>query len=184
MIKLLDSTDDFDPKFVRPRLISFEQDGKRKSWEVLDVFDSVAVLIYHKTKDAFVLVKQFRPAVYLKNSDGYTYELCAGIVDKDCSLIQIIKEEIFEECGYEVELKDIEQICEFFTSVGFAGGKQNLYYCEVDDGNKIGDGGGVEEEDIDVVYLPVSEAREFIYDSSKVKTTGLMFAFMWFFDRQ
>ncbi len=38
-------------------------------------------------------------------------------------------------------------------------------------------------EQIEVVALPVSEAREFIYDETKVKTPGLMFAFLWFLDR-
>jgi len=183
MIKYLGESEDFTPKFVKPKLVHYEQNGIKRSWEVLEVFDSVAILIYHKTRDDFILVKQMRLAVFLKNNDGYTYELCAGIVDKDCSLKQIAKEEIFEECGYDVCLEDISEISEFFTSVGFAGGKQNLYYCEVDERNKVNEGGGLEDEDIEVIYLPVSKAKEFIYDTSVVKTTGLMFAFMWWFDR-
>jgi UDP-sugar diphosphatase len=66
----------------------------------------VAVLLYHEEKKAFLLVKQFRAPVYLNdNSKTYTYELCAGLVDKDKSLIEIAKEEIDEECGYNVKIE-------------------------------------------------------------------------------
>lgn len=41
---------------------------------------------------------------------GVTYEMCAGIVDKDCSVEQIAKEEVLEECGYDVPLDHIEKI--------------------------------------------------------------------------
>ena len=46
-------------------------------------------------------------------SIGLTYELCAGIVDKDSSVEQIAKEEILEECGYDVPLGKIEKITSF-----------------------------------------------------------------------
>jgi len=183
MIEIKNITDKFEPKFVKPKLLSFEQNGKQRSWEVLDVYDSVAIMIYHKQKDAFVLVKQFRPAVYMKNHDGFTYELCAGLVDKDKSLVQIAKEEILEECGYDVSLESIQEITEFYTSVGFAGGKQTMFFCEVDDTKKVSDGGGIDDEQIEVLYLPVSDAKKFMYDKSKVKTPGLMFAFLWFFEK-
>jgi len=181
MIEIIEIVEDFKPHFVKPRLLRFKQDGKEKDWEVLDVYDSVAILLYHKEKDAFILVKQFRPAVYMKNKDGFTYELCAGLVDKEKSLAQIAKEEILEECGYEVDIKDIKEITEFYTSVGFAGGKQTMFFCEVKESQKVSEGGGIDDEQIEVLYLPVKEAKEFMYDKSKVKTPGLLFAFMWFF---
>jgi len=183
MIEIVKKTDDFEPKFVKPQLLEYKQDGKLKTWEVLDVHDSVAVLLYHKQKDAFVLVKQFRPAVYMNNHDGFTYELCAGLVDKDKSLVQIAKEEILEECGYDVPLESVKEITEFYTSVGFAGGKQTMFFCEVDEEQKVSDGGGIDDEQIEVLYLPIKEAKEFMYDKSKVKTPGLLFAFMWFFEK-
>ncbi len=183
MIKIENITENFKPKFVKPKLLKFTIDDKRRTWEVLEVYDSVAILIYHESKDAFILVKQFRPAVYLKNQDGYTYELCAGIVDKEASLKQIAKEEIFEECGYEVELSQIERITEFYTSVGFAGGKQTLYYVKVDQHQKVNSGGGIDDENIEVIYLSVNEAEKFMFDETKAKTPGLMFAFEWWFNK-
>ncbi len=169
--------------FVKPAMVKYVQDGVEKSWEVVQAHDSVAVLLYEKERDLFILVKQFRPAVYMHDSDGYTYELCAGIVDKEKPLVQIAKEEIEEECGYDVPAERIERITSFYTSVGFAGSKQTLFFAEVGEDTRVHGGGGIEMEQIEVVELPVNEARSFIYNESKAKTPGLMFAFMWFFDR-
>ncbi|WP_456451421.1 NUDIX domain-containing protein [Hydrogenimonas sp.] len=169
--------------FVRPALVRYEQDGVEKSWEIIRAYDSVAILIYDKDLDAFVLVRQFRPAVYLHDAKGMTVELCAGIVDKEASLAQIASEEVTEECGYEVPPERLVRVTAFHTSVGFAGSKQTLYYAEVDQSMKKGEGGGIDDESIEVVTLPVQEASGFLYDESVVKTPGLMFAFMWWFER-
>jgi UDP-sugar diphosphatase len=171
-------------KFIATSLATYEQEGIKKSWEVVQAHDSVSILIYHKEKESFILVKQFRPAVYLNNQNGMTVELCAGIVDKAITLEEIAMEEIEEECGYAVPLKAIERITSFHTSVGFAGSKQTLYFVEVDESMKVSEGGGVDHEDIEVVYLPVKDAKAFIYDESIAKSPGLIFAFMWWFERQ
>jgi len=173
-----------NPEYISTSLATFVQDGKKRDWEVVQAHDSVAILLYHTQQDAFVLVKQFRPAVYLNNDDGMTVELCAGIVDKEFSLAQIAKEEIEEECGYNVPLEKIEKITSFHTSVGFAGSKQTLYYAQIDDSMKVSEGGGVDDEQIEVVYLPLCEAKALIYNEEIAKTPGLMFAFMWYFDKK
>jgi len=168
-------------RFIKPVSIKYCHDGKDLNWEAVVASDSAAVLLYHREYDSFLLVKQFRPPVYLNNRDGFTYELCAGIVDKPLSLKEIAKEEILEECGYDVPLESIERITSFYTSVGFAGSKQTLYFAEVDESMHIGEGGGIGVEKIEVVKLSLKEAKAFIFDEMKAKTPGLMFAFMWFF---
>ena len=173
-----------DAKFIATSLATYEQEGIKKSWEVVQAHDSVSILIYHRQKESFILVKQFRPAVYLNNDNGMTIELCAGIVDKELSLEEIAKEEIEEECGYAVPVQNLERITSFHTSVGFAGSKQTLYFVEVDKSMKVSEGGGVDHEDIEVVYLPVKDANAFIYDETIAKSPGLLFAFMWWFEKQ
>ena len=172
-----------ESKFISTALATYEQTGIKKTWEIVQAHDSVAILIYHKEHKSFILVKQFRPAVYLNNSDGMTVELCAGIVDKELSLSEIAKEEIIEECGYDVPLDKIERITSFHTSVGFAGSKQMLYYVEIDESMKVSDGGGADDQLIEVVHLPVAEAKVLIYNETIAKTPGLMFAFMWWFEK-
>ena len=41
---------------------------------------------------------------------GITYELCAGIVDKDLPLDVIAQEEVLEETGYQVSLEQLERV--------------------------------------------------------------------------
>jgi len=172
-----------NPEYIDAFLATYRQDGVDKDWEIVKAHDSVAILIYHKQKDAFVLVKQFRAAVYLNNNIGLTLELCAGIVDKTIPLLEIAREEIEEECGFTVASENIERVTSFHTSVGFAGAKQTLYYAEVDESMQTSEGGGIDDEQIEVVYLPVSDVQTFIYDEKIAKTPGLMFAFMWYFDK-
>ncbi len=167
-------------QYIKASLATYRQDGIEKDWEVVEACDSVAILLWHCEHDAFVLVKQFRPAVYLNNHDGMTVELCAGLVDKEAlSLQEIAREEILEECGYDVPLETIERVTAFHTSVGFAGSRQTLYYAEVDEAMHIHPGGGIDQEQIEVIELPTAEAEAFIYDESIAKTPGLTFAFLW-----
>ncbi len=173
-----------NPCFAKTALVTFKQNGKEKSWEIVESHDSVAILIYHKDRDSFVLVKQFRPAVYNRGGDGITVEMCAGIIDKDKSLEQIAKEEIEEECGYSVQIDSIERITKVLSAVGTSGSTQIIYYAEVDDSMKISEGGGVDDEQIEVIEVPISEAKSFMYDESIGKTVGLMFAFMWWFEKK
>ena len=168
-----------NPQFIHTARVTYKQHGECKSWEVVEAHDSVAILIYHTQKEAFILVKQFRPAVYMNDGQGETVELCAGIVDKQKPLVQIAVEEIEEECGYHISLEDIERVTSFHTSVGFAGSKQTLYYAQVNDKMKISEGGGIDGEMIEVVELPVAQMEAFIFDEKIAKTPGLMFAFMW-----
>lgn len=172
-----------NPRFIKPIQINYLQNGIEKKWEAVISHDSVAVLLYHTDKKAFILVKQLRATVLKKNkSNGMMYELCAGIVDKDTSNAQIAKEEILEECGYDVPVESLEKISSFYTSVGISGTHQTLYYASCDDNMRVNDGGGLDDEEIEVIYIPVKQAREFMFNETFQKTTGVMMTFYWFFD--
>jgi len=173
------------PRFIKPIEINYTHKGIARKWEAVISHDSVAVLLWHKDKDSFVFVKQLRATVLNKNKkDGYMYELCAGIIDKDASDIQIAKEEVLEECGFDVPLEKIEKINSFYTSVGISGTHQTLYYAQIDDSMKIDEGGGLAEEDIEVIYIPTKDANSFMFDESYQKTTGVMLAIYWFFQNK
>ena len=185
VIKNLEISELSDTKFIHPVKVTFNQNGKDKTWEAVKSHDSVAVLLYHEEKKAFLLVKQFRAPVYLNDkTKTYTYELCAGLVDKDVSLVQIAKEEIDEECGYEVKIEDIQKVTSFFTNVGISGGCQHLFFAKINESMKIHQGGGINDEQIELHFLPLEQCDELIFDESKAKTPGLMFSFYWFLKNQ
>ncbi len=170
-------------KFVQPVRLNYSLDGQEKSWEAVTSHDSVSALLYHRDKKAFLLVKQFRPPVYLTCQHTCTYELCAGIVDKEMSLEQTIKEEIDEECGYTVPLTALEKVSSFFTNVGVTGSQQYLFFATIDDSMKTHSGGGVNDENIILEFIPLIDAKEFLFNEDLAKTPGLMFSFYWFFER-
>jgi UDP-sugar diphosphatase len=169
-------------QYLFPYLATYNQGSKQKTWEIVKVGDSVAILLYHQQKDAFVVVKQFRPPVYANgHKNGMSVELCAGLVDKPLSLEQIVIEEVEEECGYKITSKDIQKITSFYTSVGFAGSKQTLYYAVIDESMRVSKGGGIDDEMIEVLFLSQNEAKALMFDEESVKTPGLLFAFSWWF---
>ena len=168
-----------DGKFIKTSLATYKFNGKKKSWEVLRSADSVAILIYHIERDSFIFVRQFRAAVYMHNQDGMTLELCAGLVDKSLPIEKIATEEIEEECGYRVDSSSLYKVSSFYSAVGFAGSKQTLFYAEVDESMRVGEGGGVDDEDIEVVEVARSDIKDIIYDEGIARTPGLMFALLW-----
>lgn len=165
-----------NPKFVKTKRMHYLQDGKKKQWEIVLNYDSVSIFLIDESNNRFILVKQFRPAVYLKNDDGFTYEICAGIVDKDLPLIEIAREEALEECGYDVPLSNISKINELYSGVGFSGSRQTLYFAYIDKSMKVSDGGGIDDEVLEVFHLDIDKAKDFIVDTNFVKTTGLVYA--------
>ncbi|XP_048842198.1 uridine diphosphate glucose pyrophosphatase NUDT14 [Brienomyrus brachyistius] len=193
--------------YLRPFRVHYSQNGTKKYWDFMRTHDSVSVLIFNTTAHCFILVKQFRPAVYMceweRNkrkekgpeepvdvhadpppaSAGVTYELCAGLVDKPhLSLEEIARQEVLEECGYDVPADKLRRITSYRSGVGVTGAKQTLFYAEVSDENRVGEGGGQPQEGelIEVVKVPQHEAMNFAYDESIPKSMGVIFSFMWF----
>ena len=172
-----------NPKFIKPIKLNYTQNGQKKEWEAVISHDSVSILLWHVGKKAFVVVKQLRvPVLNANKTNGMMYELCAGIVDKNTSKVQIAKEEVLEECGYDIPVQNLRKISSFYTSVGISGASQTLYYGECDESMKVSEGGGLAEENIEVIYIPHAKAKEFMFDESHQKTPGMIMAFYWFFD--
>lgn len=170
-----------ETNYIKPLKVNFTLNGIKKSWEAVRSHDSVAVLLYHKEKESFLFVKQFRVPVYLNDKNiTYTYELCAGLVDKNMTLEEIVSEEIDEECGYKVDKKDIKKITSFFTNVGISGAKQHLFFATICENQKIHSGGGINDEQIELYFLEENMVDDFIFDEEKAKTHGLMFSLYWF----
>ena len=48
---------------------------------------------------------------------------------------------------------------------------------------RVSEGGGLEEEEIEVIEIPLENAKEFLFDTNYKKTPGMMMAFYWFFEK-
>ena len=186
IVRKIDSVEELkNPQYIKPMLLNYTQKGVSKKWEAVITHNSVAILLYHKDKESFLIVKQLRPPVLnMDKYDGYMHELCAGIVDKKLTDIEIAREEVLEECGFDIPLKSLEKISTFYTSVGISGASQTLYYAQIDKSMKVSEGGGLDEEEIELIYIPITQANKFLFDENYKKTPGMMMAFYWFFDNQ
>uniref|UniRef100_T2MH66 Uridine diphosphate glucose pyrophosphatase NUDT14 n=1 Tax=Hydra vulgaris TaxID=6087 RepID=T2MH66_HYDVU len=196
-----------DSQFVVPSRVTFNQNGVKRTWDYIKAHDAVAILLFNTTKQAFILVKQFRPALYMAinervNSEnisvlekkekelkisvpfekGVSYELCAGIVDKNCTLVEIAQAEILEETGYQVSIDKIKPLFEY-NAVGFSGNLTTVFFAEVTDEMIVNEGGGNKHdgEFIELFYLPIKDAKEFIYNNDYPKTSSVAAAIGWYF---
>ncbi|XP_013118477.1 uridine diphosphate glucose pyrophosphatase NUDT14 [Stomoxys calcitrans] len=188
-----------DSPYVKPFRLYYVQNGKEKNWDLLKVHDSVSIVLYNTSRQKLIFVKQFRPAVFhgivttdggnVDNVDlkkyppslGVTLELCAGIVDKDKGWNEIAREEVLEECGYDVPVERVEEVMTYRSGVGSQGSKQKMYYCEVTDSDKSSSGGGVDDELIDVVELSLEEARQMVQQGSDNNSPpSCLLGVMWF----
>lgn len=181
--------------YVKPKSMKYELDGKLRRWDVVESLPSVGVVIFNRDLQSFVIVRQFRPAVYgnylrqtraIGEPDpdrvlGFTFELCAGLIDKAKSMVGIVREEILEECGYDVSEESIREISMAIASSGTSGAHHTIFYTEVRESQRVESGGGLQAtgEAIEVLSLPLARCQDFVLDSSQPKSAGLMFGITW-----
>jgi UDP-sugar diphosphatase len=116
---------------------------------------------------------------------GFTYELCAGIVDKPgLDVRRIAHEEIMEETGFLVPEPQIQRVTSLVTAIGISGVRQTLFAAEVDSSMEVGAGGGggglaEHGEAIEVLALPVGSVDAFLADETLGKGAALLYALLW-----
>lgn len=185
--------------YMKPFTMHFEQNDNKRTWDLIAVHDSVAILIYNISRNVLVLVKQFRPAVYFGSVPdhdrklgeeidvkkypaelGITIEVCAGIVDKKKSETEIAKEEVLEECGYDVPLSGLVKIGSYRSGVGTSASLQTAFYCEVTDDMRVSKGGGVDDEIIEIVEMTVDEIKKYVTQTNIKSPPSFLFMIHWF----
>ncbi|MGA7713607.1 MAG: NUDIX hydrolase [Rhizomicrobium sp.] len=121
----------------------------------LDRGDAVAAVLFNTKRQRVILVKQFRYATLAKGT-GWMTEIVAGLPDAGEEPETTVRREILEETGYKAE--KLERIFTFYVSPGITSERIHLFYAET--GDAAAKGGGLEEEneDIQVLELPLDEA--------------------------
>ena len=105
------------------------------------------------TKSARALAQKLHIELSITNE---MIELVAGMVEKDdVSLEDCIIREIAEELGYSVNKDDVRFLYSFYSSPGASTEKMHLFYVDVD--QKISAGGGIHDEDIEIVEFTADE---------------------------
>jgi GDP-mannose pyrophosphatase NudK len=113
--------------------------------------DGAAILLYNSDKGTVILTKQFRMPIYENNkSEGMSIEACAGAIDK--------------------------QVLSAYTSPGALTEKMYLFVAEYNTEMKANEGGGleIENEEIEVLELPFSQAIEMIKNEEIIDAKTIM----------
>lgn len=126
--------------------------------EVYDRGNGATILLYNRHKQTVVLVRQFRIATWVNgNEDGMLIETCAGLLDSD-EPEECVRKEAIEETGFEVG--EVRKLFELFMSPGGVTELIYFFIAEYNDTHRANDGGGVDDEDIEVLELPYHRALE------------------------
>jgi GDP-mannose pyrophosphatase NudK len=153
------------------RKITFDIQKKNGSWqthsrEAYDRGNGATILLYDKRQGSVILTKQFRLPTYVNgNETGLLIEACAGLLDKD-NPEDCIKREVEEETGYRVS--DVKKIFEAYMSPGSVTEILYFFVAEYAKDQRTNAGGGIEEEDIEVLEIKFEDALAMI-DQGEIK---------------
>jgi nudix-type nucleoside diphosphatase (YffH/AdpP family) len=149
----------FDDFFkVEEAYLRFEQFNGKMSPRIrrlnMERGNSVAIVILNKDTDKLIMVSQFRYPTY-QNSDGWTIEIIAGMIDPGETPEQTLRRELDEEIG--LDLETFEHISVFYPSPGGSSEQIYLYYAEVSgEKAKYKETGGLLSHGEDVKALELS----------------------------
>ncbi|WP_067708143.1 MULTISPECIES: GDP-mannose pyrophosphatase NudK [unclassified Erwinia] len=128
----------------------------RHKREVYDRGNGATILLYNREKNSVILTRQFRIATWLNgNESGMLVEACAGLLDDD-SPEDCIRKEAIEETGFAVG--EVRKLYDMYMSPGGVTELLHFFAAEYDDSLRENAGGGVEDEDIDVMEVSFPEA--------------------------
>lgn len=145
--------------------ITFEATKKNGSTSIItreayDRGNGATILLYNTEKKTVILTRQFRIPTYVNgNESGMLIECCGGLLDKD-NAEDCIRRETEEETGYQVS--NIKKVFEAYMSPGSVTELLYFFIAEYTSDMKVSDGGGLdhEHEDIEVLELPFTQARQ------------------------
>ncbi|WP_413741354.1 GDP-mannose pyrophosphatase NudK [Sodalis sp. RH15] len=165
-IKILENKLLSDHWFVLRKLVFSLQkkDGTavQQMREVYDRGNGATILLYNSLKNTLVLIRQFRMPTYMNgNPTGMLLETCAGLLDDD-SPEECIRREAVEETGYAVG--KVEKLFSAYMSPGGVTEIVHFFAAEYDESSRDNEGGGIEDEDIEVVELTFGEALAMVRD--------------------
>ena len=158
---------------------NFDYQKSDGSWvnpmrEVYERGHGAGILLYNTTKKTVILIKQFRLPTYLHdNKDGFLIEIPAGMLDED-NPEQCIIRETEEEVG--IRIKSVKKVYEGYSSPGVLTEKMHFFVGEYTEDMKVSNGGGLagENEDIEVLELPFTEAVRMLNEGEIVDTRTIV----------
>ncbi|GAB3958856.1 GDP-mannose pyrophosphatase NudK [Spirosoma harenae] len=149
---------------------TFNYLGKNGQWttqqrEAYDRGNGATILLHNPQTDTVILTRQFRLPTFVNGNrdgspeSGMLIEACAGLLD-DEHPDDAIRRETEEETGYRIQ--SVKKIMEAYMSPGSVTEKLFFYLAEYSANTERKAGGGIDEEEIEILEIPVSEALTMI----------------------
>src|SRR5882757_9777261 len=135
-----------------------KRDGtwETQSREAYDRGHGATILLYDLSRRTVILTRQFRLPTYVNgNASGMLIETCAGLLDSE-NPEACITRELREETGFEI--RHVRKVMEAYMSPGSVTEILHFFVAEYSEAHRVADGGGIEEEDIEVIELRFADA--------------------------
>ena len=126
---------------------------QRQEREVYDRGNGAVILLYNRSKNSVILIRQFRFPVFINGHDGFLIEAAAGLLEEK-DPVSRIKAEAEEETGFHIT--EVERVFDAFMSPGSVTEKLYFFIAEYQDNNRLNQGGGLKEEGEDVEVLEMT----------------------------
>ncbi|MGC6370734.1 GDP-mannose pyrophosphatase NudK [Pseudomonas sp. K2I15] len=141
--------------------------------EIYDRGNGATILLYNRERRTVLLIRQFRMPTFVNGYHGYLIESAAGLLD-NASPEERIRLEAEEETGYRVG--HVEKIYSAFMSPGSVTERIHFFIGEYSPGDRVSDGGGLEEEgeDIEVLELGFEAALSMVQSGEIVDGKTIM----------
>ena len=145
------------------RKVTFNIRRRNGSWatqsrEAYDRGNGATILLYDRARRTVILTRQFRLPTYLNgNASGMLIEACAGLLERDAPEA-CIQRELEEETGFVV--RGVSKVMQAYMSPGSVTEMLYFFIAEYSPAQRRGDGGGVGEEEIEVLELPFTDALQ------------------------
>ncbi|KAA9357063.1 GDP-mannose pyrophosphatase NudK [Larkinella humicola] len=159
------------------RKVTFKYQRKNGIWETqsreaYDRGNGATILLHNPEKNTVILTRQFRMPTYVNgNASGLLIESCAGLLDND-NPEDAIRRETEEETGFVVT--NIRKVFEAYMSPGSVTEKLYFFTADYSDSTEKRTGGGIDEEEIDVLEMPLSKALQMIAEGEIVDGKTIM----------
>ncbi len=129
--------------------------------EFYDSGPGATILLYDPERRRILLVRQFRPAVYLVEGRDSLIETCAGKLDGAMAAKRIVME-VLEETGYKIGAPTF--LFSAYMSPGVYAEKISFFTAPYSPRDRVADGGGLadEGEDIEILEPTLDEALAMI----------------------
>jgi GDP-mannose pyrophosphatase NudK len=143
------------------RKVTFRLQKSDGSWETqsreaYDRGNGATILPYDPSRRTLILTRQFRLPTFVNgNESGMLIETCAGLLEQE-NPWQCITRELREETGFE--LQNPRKVMEAYMSPGSVTEMLHFFVAEYTPAQRCASGGGVEEEDIEVMELTLDQA--------------------------